>query len=118
MRGVTETSPKPVVTARVCSLCGLDWKRHGKNPTADKCIELLLAEVRSLNAQLAVRPIPYAQPWPIPYPRPYPVPILPARPYPIYPTWSSGAVSASSANATLPSAALAQPRAIAQHSTC
>ncbi|MGH2835771.1 MAG: hypothetical protein ACRDUT_00020 [Mycobacterium sp.] len=45
------SKPTPVVVSEVCSLCGLDWRRHGKNQTSEKCIELLLAEVRALNAQ-------------------------------------------------------------------
>jgi hypothetical protein len=67
--------PQPRVITEVCSLCGLDWKRHGKEPTSDKCIELLLQEVRSLNAQLASRPYVQPIPYPLPYlPRPYPRP--------------------------------------------
>ena len=25
--------PKPVVVTTICSLCGLDWERHGAEPT-------------------------------------------------------------------------------------
>lgn len=73
--------PSPRVVTEVCSLCGLDWKRHGTVPTSDKCVELLLAEVRSLNDQLASRP--YAQPYPI-----YPVNPYPYRPW--YGTFGNG----------------------------
>jgi len=38
-------TPEPKPTAIVCSVCGLEWKRHGKTPTLEKCIELLKAEV-------------------------------------------------------------------------
>src|SRR5512146_2001663 len=69
-------TPEPRVITEVCSLCVLDGKRHGKKPTTEKCIELLLSEVRSLNAQLATRP--YVQP--LPYP-------VPTRPY--YPWWGT-----------------------------
>lgn len=71
--------PEPRIVSEVCSLCGLDWKRHGKNPTAEKCVSLLLDEVRSLNARLATRPFAY----PLPYPQP--VPYNP-RPW-VYPWW-------------------------------
>ena len=91
--------PEPRVVSEVCSLCGLDWELHGKEPTTETCIELLLAEVRSLNAQLASRP--YARPWPVPYPQPYPVP-YPIYPRPVYPTitWS-GAQSSTSGGVNL-----------------
>jgi hypothetical protein len=36
-------TPKPVVTAQVCSLCGLPWDGHGEQPTIEKCVELLRA---------------------------------------------------------------------------
>ncbi len=62
--------PEPRVIYEVCSLCGLDWKRHGKNPTAEKCVTLLLDEVRSLNAQIATRPLIQPLPYPVPY-RPF-----------------------------------------------
>jgi hypothetical protein len=68
------SAPRPKIVKQVCSLCGLDWKDHGKAPTAETCVKLLLDEVRSLNAQIAVRPRPYSQPfipYPVPYPRPY-----------------------------------------------
>lgn len=64
--------PQPRVVSEVCSLCGLDWKRHGANPTAETCVGLLLDEIRGLNARLAhqpvIRPIAYPPPWrPWPY---------------------------------------------------
>jgi hypothetical protein len=76
--------PKPKVVSEICSLCGLDWKLHGKEPTTETCIGLLAAEVRRLEAALAVRPLTY----PVPYPAPYPVPYYP-RPYPVSP-WRWG----------------------------
>jgi hypothetical protein len=108
-------TPAPVVTARVCSLCGIDWKRHGKSPTTEKCIELLLAEVRSLNAQLAHRPI--MRPLPYPVPTPYPVPWRPApwrEPWVYSTTWSTTTGDTSG----LPSLGTAQPRAIAPRASC
>lgn len=77
--------PSPKVVIEVCTLCGLDWQRHGKEPTAETCVALLLDEVRSLNAQLAhrpiLRPLPAFLPNPI-YPRPYwpPWSAIPERP--------------------------------------
>jgi hypothetical protein len=73
-------TPKPTTKETVCDLCGLDWNRHGKNPTAEKCIELLKADLAV--AQLApIRPIPYPYPVaPNPYPAPQPIP-YPGRPY-------------------------------------
>lgn len=74
--------PAPKVTKEVCTLCGLDWDKHGDSPTTDTCVELLLGEIRSLNAQLAHRPLigrPIIQPI-YPYPNPY-VPPVPSRPY-------------------------------------
>lgn len=85
------STPRPRVVKQVCSLCGLDWKDHGKEPTAETCVKLLLDEVLSLTADLARRPaispLPYVQPspwWPNPY-----------RPY--WPTWYS-TISAGTGN--------------------
>ena len=39
--------PEPVVTATVCSLCGLAWEKHGDKPTKDDCIRLLKAKLAS-----------------------------------------------------------------------
>jgi hypothetical protein len=63
--------PEPKIVSEVCSLCGLDWKRHGKSPTTETCIGLLLDEVRALNARLAHQPIFKPLPYPVPYVRPY-----------------------------------------------
>lgn len=60
--------PQAKVVKEVCTLCGLDWQLHGNDPTSDKCVELLLSEIRSLNAQLAHRPL--VQPIPLVTPRP------------------------------------------------
>lgn len=68
--------PTARVVSEVCSLCGLDWKRHGDAPTVETCVELLLAEVRALNAQVAHRPTPAIFP-PVVLPL---VPHLPFRP--------------------------------------
>jgi hypothetical protein len=39
--------PEPVPKSIVCSLCGLDWKRHDAKQTVEKCIELLKADLAS-----------------------------------------------------------------------
>ena len=41
------SKPKPVVVTTICSLCGLDWERHGESPTTEDCIRLLKAELAS-----------------------------------------------------------------------
>ncbi len=113
------TAPKPKVVKEVCSLCGLDWKGHGRNPTAETCVKLLLDEVSSLNAQLAVRPFSRPYPYPVPtpypvYPRPvYPRPVYPrpVYPRPYYPQWYT-TYSQSSGGGTAPT-----PRAIAATSS-
>jgi hypothetical protein len=63
-RKKTQT-PEPIAVSTICSVCGLSWHDHGKDPTTDDCIRLLKAE-------LAKRPItvPVPQPYPVPY-RPY-----------------------------------------------
>lgn len=33
--------PTPVVTAQVCSVCGLSWDDHGDEPTVETCVGLL-----------------------------------------------------------------------------
>lgn len=71
--------PAPVVVTTVCSMCGLDWERHGADPTTEDCIRLLKAE-------LARRPVTIPVMQPVPYPQPYPVP---RWPYPRGPIWSS-----------------------------
>ena len=76
--------PHARVVSEVCSLCGLDWKRHSKEPTAEGCVKLLLDEVRSLHAQIATRPLIVNNPVPMPYyPRTY------------YPLWYTSGASAS-----------------------
>jgi hypothetical protein len=37
--------PQPVNKTVVCSICGLDWEKHGKAPTMEKCVALLKAEL-------------------------------------------------------------------------
>ncbi len=91
------TKPKPKVVSEVCTLCGLDWKLHGTEPTAETCVKLLLDEVRSLNSQLAHRPLfrPYPYTIPVGIPQPYPVPY---HPHPHWPVWyrtTSGGSTAS-----------------------
>jgi hypothetical protein len=70
----TQRRPKPRHVQTVCDICGLDWKRHGRAPTVEKCIELLKADLAAEQRRATPLP-PYA---PLPYPVPYPVP----RPFP------------------------------------
>lgn len=42
--------PEPVVTTRWCSICHLDWDKHGDDPTIETCVKLLLFEVARLRA--------------------------------------------------------------------
>jgi hypothetical protein len=72
------TKPEPVAVSTVCSLCGLDWKGHGRNPTTVDCIRLLKKELA--NQPISV-PRPYPLPYPVPYPRPYREPWYGERPY-------------------------------------
>jgi hypothetical protein len=37
--------PEPINKHIVCSLCGLDWEKHGEKPVIEKCVELLKAEL-------------------------------------------------------------------------
>src|SRR5208282_2469717 len=104
----TTRKPEPIAVETVCSVCGLDWKRHGKNPTTDDCIRLLKQEL--LNRPLT-KPYPYPVPVPV---SPYPVPVpyrepwereRPYRPYrPYGPIWTStpaqGELVCSSVNAS------------------
>lgn len=99
--------PTARVVAEVCSLCGLDWRRHGTNPTTDTCIRLLKAD---LAAASAPRPIPYVQP--IPYP------MITYRPYYVQ-QWSTGTArpwgnSVTAATNYTPVASQSIPRALAQ----
>lgn len=103
---MTDVKPEPRVTSRVCSLCGLDWKRHGKAPTTETCIQLLLGEVRALNAQLAHRPAI------ITIPRPYPVYPQPFG-WPQRPQWgNSGGLAGIALNLGAQSSSSARPLAL------
>ena len=42
-------TPTPIPSAHKCSVCDLDWKRHGEKPTLEKCVELLKAECARLR---------------------------------------------------------------------
>lgn len=68
-------TPRPVNKHVVCSVCGLDWERHGKNPTTEKCVELLKADLASEKLRTTPQPA-------MPYPVPYPYPVRPHTPYP------------------------------------
>ena len=62
-RKKTPAKPEPVAVTTICSVCGLPWLNHGKDPTTEDCIRLLKDE-------LASRPITVPQPYPVPV-RPY-----------------------------------------------
>jgi hypothetical protein len=51
--------PEPVPVTTICSVCGLSWHDHGKDPTTDDCIRLLKAE---LAKKLQTVPVPYPYP--------------------------------------------------------
>lgn len=91
-RKKTAKTPEPVAVTTICSVCGLSWSDHGKEPTTDDCIRLLKAELA--NRPLTV-PVPQPYPYPVPAPRPY---VRPwyweewyGKPYkrPLEITWSS-----------------------------
>lgn len=95
--------PTPKTVKQVCTLCGLDWGRHGENPTTDTCVALLLEEIKSLNAQLAHRPISYPVVQPIirPYAPYWPNPLYPGRGFgPNGPQYTSGGATSTSASVT------------------
>jgi hypothetical protein len=76
-------TPKAVVTSEVCSLCGLGWKRHGKDATAEECIRLLKMDLAAASIR-----------WPYPqYPHPiitHTEPLTRERPWPGYYLTGSG----------------------------
>jgi hypothetical protein len=46
---MANSTPQPIVQAALCSMCGLDWKRHKVDPEsgvveAAECVRLLLIE--------------------------------------------------------------------------
>lgn len=71
--------PTPVHTNTICSVCGLDWDRHGEKPTPETCIELLQADL-AREKQRTGPSLPY--PYPVPYPAAprYPHPSIPWQP--------------------------------------
>lgn len=72
-------TPQPVVVTTICSECGIDWARHGKDPTTADCIRLLKQD---LALAQAYRP-------PVVVPAPYPVyPMV--RPW-RYESWTTSA---------------------------
>lgn len=74
-RSPMDLRPTPVITSEICSVCGLDWARHGDKPTAKTCIDLLRADASAARVALANRP--FVQP--IPY-----LPYVPPRRNPPY----------------------------------
>lgn len=55
--------PEPVSVETQCSVCGLDWKLHGKTPTLEDCIRVLKAELskRALYPTVVPNPFPYGR---------------------------------------------------------
>lgn len=49
-----DAPPEPVVTAQVCSVCGLPWDDHGERPTIAKCVDLLKAALALARPQMPV----------------------------------------------------------------
>ncbi len=51
----------PVESERVCSVCGLLWALHSKDPSLEDCVRLLKAELEVAKLKKYVRPeiIPY-----------------------------------------------------------
>lgn len=89
-----QARPAPVVVTTVCSMCGLDWQRHGSDPTTEDCIRLLKMELAHRPVTITL-PVPYAQP--VVYP-------TPVRPWPTGPTWTSNppAITCDTATASIP----------------
>jgi hypothetical protein len=58
-RKKTPQKPEPVPVSTICSVCGLSWHDHGKDPTTDDCIRLLKAELAKRLIQ-----VPYSYPVP------------------------------------------------------
>lgn len=81
-------TPTPKHVETICSVCGLDWKRHGKAPTLETCVELLKKELAAKPAPVQPIPMPYPVPYPI-SPQPYPRPYRPWPNYPGGPSWIS-----------------------------
>lgn len=97
--------PKPRIVKEVCSVCGLDWRRHGKEPTLETCVRPLLDEVRDKERALAARPLVVD--------RSYPYPVSP-RPYwpHWYTTWRGSTISASSSIAAQYTSGSLSPSAV------
>lgn len=65
-------TPEAIVTATICSLCGLDWSRHPDKATAADCVGLLKADLATARV--------FMQPTFINLPPP-PAPTAPYIPY-------------------------------------
>lgn len=97
--------PSPRVVSEVCSVCGLDWKQHGKAPTLETCVRLLLDEVRAKDAALARRPVVIDRPYPV-----YP-PLRPAWPY-WYTTWGGSTSTGNAARGSITAVSRLAPQAV------
>jgi hypothetical protein len=87
--------PEAVPVNTVCSVCGVDWKRHGVNPTTDDCIRLLKEDIEILKRDLSHERVksPYV-PVPVPY-RPEP-----SWPYRQEPYWRPPVIYSTAAKET------------------
>lgn len=64
---MAEKKPEARVVSEVCSMCGLDWKRHGRTPTTETCIRLLASDLAAANERANRVTINFP---PVIYPRP------------------------------------------------
>lgn len=60
--------PEAVPVNTICSVCGLPWSDHGRDPNTDDCIRLLKAELAKRVQYVPVQvPVPYVprptRPW-------------------------------------------------------
>lgn len=55
--------PEAVPVNTICSVCGLPWSDHGRDPNTDDCIRLLKAELAKRVQYVPIQ-------IPVPYPRP------------------------------------------------
>lgn len=111
--------PEARVVSEVCSMCGLDWARHGAKPTTETCIRLLASDLAAANERANRVPYSYPVPYPV-YPRPfmsYPLvwsaAIGSANP-PVYNICSSpGNINSASCSSSMPQLSSSVPHAVA-----
>lgn len=63
--------PTPVPVSTVCSVCGLDWERHGAEPSIETCVRLLREELATRPSRVVTpNTYPGVYPWPVTTPVP------------------------------------------------